>query len=204
MRKSLCVVACAAMIAVAASVSLGQERCTLMGVFYGGSEPWQEAGSYYDHDYYLFGVSAGVDNLAVSKVGALGLRVDLGYIPWKMKSGRSDYKSTILMLAFRGAYAFPIFLEGKVRLAPTVGVGFYPISYSVPAGEEEPDSQAKAGVNFGGELSYRATEKLILTLGAIHHIVFTDYVGQVGGRKIEGETPFTVVSLTASYALPSR
>jgi|GEM_PF-4309461 hypothetical protein len=214
MRKPTLLTAAAALLLGVASNALGQVSTSAvmdqgksytMGIFYGGSEPWQEAGGYYDHDYYLFGATAGVEGLTSWKAGSLGLRMDLGYIPWKMKSGRSDYKSTIMMLTFRAAWNWPVYLNGRLRIAPTAGVGFYPIGYSVPVTEgEEPANQAKAGVNFGGELSFLASNKVLLTLSAIHHIVFTDYVGRVGGKRIDGETPFTVLSLTASYVFPAE
>lgn len=204
MKKTALVVVSALLTMVALQSGNAQEVTKGFGVFYGGSEPWQKAGSYYDHGYYLFGATASINNVYVSSLGSLDLRFDAAWVPWKMKGDRENYKSTIWLFDLRGVFDMPLMADGAFSLGPSVGIGFYSCSYEVPETERAPDGQHDFGINFGGEATYRLSDNVALTLGAIHHIAFTDYVGQVKWSKIHGKTSFTVVSLTVSYSLPAE
>lgn len=181
-----------------------QEKALSVGVFYGGSEPWWKAGDNYDHNYYLGGIRITYPKVIALPKGRLDLGLEVAYLPWKMKGGREDYKSTVIASSLSARYCYPIPPREQINLSALLGCGLYPISYSVPAGEKKPGSQTSPGVCFGAGVGYKATEQVRVDLTLAHHIAFTDYVGAVGGKEIKGKTPFTMLTLGVSYTFPIK
>jgi len=182
-----------------------QERALSVGVFYGGSEPWWKAGDHYDHNYYLGGIRVAYPNITPLPKGQLDLSLELAYLPWKMKGGREDYKSTVIDISLSAKYRYFIPPQERINLFGLLGCGLYPISYSVPAVEtKEPESQTSPGICFGAGVGYRVTKEMGVDLTLAHHIALTDHVGVVGSREIKGKTPFTMLTLGVSYTLPIR